>query len=167
MKDRKRNIKKVAMFWTGEILIVPVILVMVTSLFGDWLCLRISNMVILVLGAVLSFVTLLFAIRCSKSYVKSPSKGTLKLIAITNVLTILFVLEPLETITEFLCRPCLGQLLVYLSTNLWIYIIVAVICILGIIMCVFAYTEDDELWYHAKRNKRTTLLSEEWSFCFF
>ncbi len=145
MKDRKRNIKKVAMLWTGEILIVPAILVMVTSLFGDWLCVGISNTVLLVLGAVLAIVTLLFAIRCSKSYVKSPSKSTLEWIAITNVVTILLVLAPIESITECLWRPCLGQLLVYLSTNLWTYIIVAVICILGIIMCVFAYTEDDEL----------------------
>ena len=167
MKDRKRNIKKVAMLWTGEILIVPAILVMVTCLFGDWLCISIiSDTKLFVLGAVLAIVTLLFAIRCSNSYVKSPSKSTLELIASTNVVTILLVLAPIESITECLWRPCLGQLLVYLSTNLWTYIIVAVICILGIIMCVFAYTED-ELWYHAKRNKRTTLPKGEWPFCFF
>ena len=143
--DRKRNIKKVAMFWIGEILIFLFVLVVVSSFADDWLCLCvISNKVVLLLLSVMTIVTLILAFIFSKSYIKSPRKGTLELLATINVLTIILGITPLETITETLFLPCLGELLVYSASNLWTYIIAVLLCIIGVMMCMFAYMETKE-----------------------
>lgn len=143
--ERKRNIKRVAMFWIGEILIFLFVLVVVSSFADDWLCLCvISNKVVLVLLSVITIVTLILAFYISKSYIKSPRKGTLELLATINVLTIILGITPLETITEALFRPCLGELLVYSASNLWTYIIAVLLCIIGVMMCMFAYMETNE-----------------------
>lgn len=143
--ERKRNIKRVAMFWIGEILIFLFVLVVVSSFADDWLCLCvISNKVVLVLLSVITIVTLILAFYLSKSYIKSPRKGTLELLATINVLTIILGITPLETITEALFRPCLGELLVYSASNLWTYIIAVLLCIIGVMMCMFAYMETNE-----------------------
>lgn len=141
-REKKRNRKMVAMFWGGESIVFLAILVLLSTFGKDWLCLyTISNTIVFVMLTVLTIAILTFMIICCKEYIKTPSEGTLQIVGVANILLFLVALPLIETITEMFVRPCLGRLFEYLASNLLGFIITFILCVVGAIMCMFAYME--------------------------
>lgn len=139
-REKKRNRRMVAMFWGGESLVILAVLVLLSTIGKDWLCLQVvSNTIVFVLLTVITIAIVIFIIFCCKEYVKKPGQGTLQLVGVANILLFLVALPVIETITEMFVRPCLGGLLEYLASNLFGLIIAFLLCVVGIIMCMSAY----------------------------
>lgn len=141
-REKKRNRRMVTMFWGGESLVILAVLVLLSTIGKDWLCLQVvSNTIVFVLLTVITIAIVIFIIFCCKEYIKKPVQGTLQLVGVANILLFLVALTPIETITEAFVRPCLGRLLEYMSSNIIGIMIAFVICVLGLLMCLFTYME--------------------------